>query len=175
VSSPRRDLNPQYDEVLPQDCLSYGTREQVITLLRLAMGVLWSNGERKPCRHRLTGWRMPTWSGCAASAGSLSGCHRHRQRHALCRYSGRGNLGAGGWEGGVIEQKRFWATRTKKRGGIKNCMRSVGTCAPIRAVFRFLFAGNPVLDVQVDTVVVVRRNGDGVRRAPRFGRVLVIE
>jgi len=39
-------LNPQYNEALPLDNLSYGTREQVIVLLRLAMGVLLSNDER---------------------------------------------------------------------------------------------------------------------------------
>lgn len=39
-------LNPKYDEALPLKCLSYGTREQVIVLLRLAMGVLLSNDER---------------------------------------------------------------------------------------------------------------------------------
>lgn len=39
-------LNPEYDEELPLDYLSYGTREQVIVLLRLAMGVLLSRDER---------------------------------------------------------------------------------------------------------------------------------
>jgi len=38
--------DPQYNETLPLDCLSYGTHEQVIVLLRLAMGVLLSNDER---------------------------------------------------------------------------------------------------------------------------------
>mgnify|MGYP000900395258 CR=1 FL=1 len=38
--------NPRYDETLPLDCLSYGTHEQVIVLLRLAMGVLLSKDER---------------------------------------------------------------------------------------------------------------------------------
>ncbi|MDD4454888.1 MAG: SMC family ATPase [Candidatus Methanomethylophilaceae archaeon] len=39
-------LNPLYDETLPLKCLSYGTHEQVIVLLRLAIGVLLSNSER---------------------------------------------------------------------------------------------------------------------------------
>ena len=38
--------NSRYDAALSRDCLSYGTREQVIVLLRLAMGVLLSNDER---------------------------------------------------------------------------------------------------------------------------------
>ncbi|WP_292491691.1 AAA family ATPase [Methanoculleus sp. 10] len=38
--------NPQYNDALPLDCLSYGTREQVIVLLRLAMGALLSKDER---------------------------------------------------------------------------------------------------------------------------------
>lgn len=38
--------NPRYDEALPLECLSYGTHEQVIVLLRLAMGALLSNDER---------------------------------------------------------------------------------------------------------------------------------
>ncbi len=38
--------NPRYDEALPLKCLSYGTHEQVIVLLRLAIGVLLSRGER---------------------------------------------------------------------------------------------------------------------------------
>ncbi|WOX57989.1 ATP-binding protein [Methanoculleus receptaculi] len=38
--------NPQYDATLPLDCLSYGTHEQIIVLLRLAMGVLLSKDER---------------------------------------------------------------------------------------------------------------------------------
>ncbi|NLA32243.1 MAG: hypothetical protein GX880_10570 [Methanomicrobiales archaeon] len=38
--------NPKYDATLPIGCLSYGTHEQVIVLLRLAMGVLLSNDER---------------------------------------------------------------------------------------------------------------------------------
>jgi len=38
--------NSRYNAALPRDCLSYGTREQVIVLLRLAMGVLLSNDER---------------------------------------------------------------------------------------------------------------------------------
>jgi len=38
--------NPQYGATLPIGCLSYGTHEQVIVLLRLAMGVLLSNDER---------------------------------------------------------------------------------------------------------------------------------
>ena len=38
--------NPRYDAALSRDCLSYGTREQVIVLLRLAMGVLLSKDER---------------------------------------------------------------------------------------------------------------------------------
>jgi len=39
-------FNPQYDEALPLKCLSYGTHEQVIVLLRLAIGVHLSNSER---------------------------------------------------------------------------------------------------------------------------------
>lgn len=38
--------NPRYDEALPLKCLSYGTHEQVIVLLRLAIGVLLSRDER---------------------------------------------------------------------------------------------------------------------------------
>ncbi|KUK62202.1 MAG: SMC domain-containing protein [Methanoculleus marisnigri] len=38
--------NPRYDETLPLECLSYGTHEQVIVLLRLAMGALLSKDER---------------------------------------------------------------------------------------------------------------------------------
>lgn len=38
--------NPRYSEALPLECLSYGTHEQVIVLLRLAMGALLSNDER---------------------------------------------------------------------------------------------------------------------------------
>ncbi|MCK9307040.1 MAG: AAA family ATPase [Methanoculleus sp.] len=38
--------NPRYGEALPLECLSYGTHEQVIVLLRLAMGALLSNDER---------------------------------------------------------------------------------------------------------------------------------
>jgi len=38
--------NPRYDATLPLECLSYGTHEQVIVLLRLAMGVLLSKDER---------------------------------------------------------------------------------------------------------------------------------
>ena len=38
--------NPRYDETFPLKCLSYGTHEQVIVLLRLAMGALLSKDER---------------------------------------------------------------------------------------------------------------------------------
>jgi DNA repair exonuclease SbcCD ATPase subunit len=38
--------NPRYDEALPLESLSYGTHEQVIVLLRLAMGALLSKDER---------------------------------------------------------------------------------------------------------------------------------
>jgi len=37
---------PRYNDVLPMECLSFGTREQVVVLLRLAMGVLLSKDER---------------------------------------------------------------------------------------------------------------------------------
>lgn len=43
---PEGVLDPDYDEEVPLDYLSYGTREQVIVLLRLAMGVLLSGEER---------------------------------------------------------------------------------------------------------------------------------
>lgn len=39
-------LNPQYHETLPIQSLSYGTHEQVVVLLRLAMGVILSEEER---------------------------------------------------------------------------------------------------------------------------------
>lgn len=38
--------NPQYTEALSLDCLSYGTHEQVVVLLRLAIGALLSKDER---------------------------------------------------------------------------------------------------------------------------------
>lgn len=43
---PEGVINPNYNEILPVESLSYGTHEQIIVLLRLAIGVILSSDER---------------------------------------------------------------------------------------------------------------------------------